>query len=118
MIENILTDAQNLEKEAISAEQDSQTAYEAFVSETAKSIKASQVAMTAKKEEKARTENDLTQGQADRQDAMDRGEGLAKYKSELHTSCDFVLQNFDKRQQARSEEIESLQAAKAALRTA
>ena len=37
------------------------------------------------------------------------------YKEQLHSSCDFVLKNFDIRQTARDEEIEALKQAKAIL---
>merc|ERR1719393_151282 len=42
-------------------------------------------------------------------------EQLANYKAELHSSCDFVMKNFEIRQTARDEEIEALKQAKALL---
>ena len=35
-------------------------------------------------------------------------EQLSNYKAELHSSCDFVMKNFEIRQTARDEEIEAL----------
>merc|ERR1719261_1903068 len=42
-------------------------------------------------------------------------EQLASYKGELHSSCDFVMKNFEIRQTARMEEMEALKQAKAIL---
>eukprot|EP00448_Togula_jolla_P003903 CAMPEP_0170599444 /NCGR_PEP_ID=MMETSP0224-20130122/16799_1 /TAXON_ID=285029 /ORGANISM="Togula jolla, Strain CCCM 725" /LENGTH=58 /DNA_ID=CAMNT_0010924093 /DNA_START=1 /DNA_END=177 /DNA_ORIENTATION=- len=42
-------------------------------------------------------------------------EQLSTYNAELHTSCDFVMKNFDLRQTARDEEVEALKQAKAIL---
>jgi len=118
MIGNILTDAANMEKEAIAGEQDSQDAYIAFAKETFASIAAASASATNKAEEKAGAEKAKVGAEADRADALSRAEGLNKYKGELHKQCDYVLNNFDARQTARREELDSLQAAKAALKTA
>merc|ERR1719163_1770560 len=40
---------------------------------------------------------------------------IAKYVVELHGSCDFILENFDIRKEARTAEVESLKQAKAIL---
>jgi hypothetical protein len=40
---------------------------------------------------------------------------IGKYVVELHGSCDFILQNFDIRKEARTAEVESLKQAKAIL---
>jgi len=42
-------------------------------------------------------------------------EQLSNYNGELHSSCDFVLKNFELRQTARDEEVEALRQAKAIL---
>jgi len=42
-------------------------------------------------------------------------DGLGNEKSDIKKSCDFVLKNFDIRQQARDEEVEALRQAKAIL---
>jgi len=53
------------------------------------------------KEEKTATETDL--------------DLIAKTIGDLHVSCDFILQNFDLRKEARTNEVESLKTAKAIL---
>jgi len=42
-------------------------------------------------------------------------EQLANAKADLHKACDFVLKNFDIRQEARDQEVEALRQAKAIL---
>merc|ERR1719160_2417262 len=53
MIEGIITDAVNMEKESIKGEQDAQAAYESFVKESYAAIEAAQRSVTNKIEEKA-----------------------------------------------------------------
>merc|ERR1719399_1436984 len=43
---------------------------------------------------------------------------IADYVRELHGSCDFILENYDVRKQARTAEVESLKSAKAILKGA
>jgi hypothetical protein len=117
MIENIVTDAQDLEKEAIKSEQDAQAGYESFVKESFASIEAAQRAVTNKLEEKATAETAKTAAEGDKADADSTAEDLAKTKADLHLSCDFVMENFDAREAARKGEIEGLQNTMASLKT-
>lgn len=118
MIENVMTDAANMEKEATQSEQKAQAAYEAFVNETNAAIAALSRSIMNKKAEAASTRKAQVQAKADQQDALFKSEHLAQYTGELHKQCDFVLANFDARQTARLQEMDALRAAKAALRTA
>merc|ERR1719353_2265116 len=117
MIENVVTDAQDLEKEAIKSEQDAQAGYESFVKESFASIEAAQRAVTNKLEEKATAETAKTAAEGDKADADSTAEALAKTKADLHLSCDFVMNNFDAREAARTGEIEGLQNTMASLKT-
>jgi len=115
LIEQIIMDAKTMEAEAITAEEDAQTAYEDFVKGTNASIAAATKAIMDKSKVKAEAETDA----AEADDSLDAAElelgRLSDYKTELHTSCDFVLKNFEYRQKARDEEIEALKQAKAIL---
>merc|ERR1719487_1124768 len=115
MIQQIADDAKAMEKEAIRAEEDATAAYETFVKETNASIEAKAKDIANKSEIKAKTEADLVDAKSDKDEVVGELEQLADYKSELHASCDYVLKNFDIRQQARDEEIEALKQAKAIL---
>merc|ERR1719421_1690894 len=107
MIEQIIRDAKQLEAEAIQAETDSQKAYESFVKDSNKSIEEKNRDITNKTEEKATAEGDKT--------AADEAQQLSNENADLHKSCDFVLKNFDIRQEARDQEVEALRQAKAIL---
>jgi len=115
MMEGIITDAKIMETEAIKAEQDSQSAYEAFVKNTNDSIASAQKAIVNMSEDKAKAEESLTQAEQDYKATMSELEQLASYAADLHKSCDFTLKNFDVRQEAMSQEIEALNQAKAVL---
>jgi hypothetical protein len=117
MIEGIITDAKEMEKESIKDEQDAEAAYQSFLSESFASIEAAQRAVTNKVEEKAMAESSKTAAEGDKADAESTKEALAKTRADLHSSCDYVLDNFDAREMARKAEIEGLQNTMAALKT-
>merc|ERR1719327_1624772 len=118
MIEGIITDAKNMEKEAIKDEQDAEAAYQSFLAESFASIEAAQRAVTNKVEEKATAESGKTAAEGDKADAEATKEALAKFRGDLHSSCDYVMENFDARELARKSEIEGLQNTLAQLKTA
>jgi septal ring factor EnvC (AmiA/AmiB activator) len=115
MIQSVINDAKTMEREAIMAEQDSQSAYESFVKNTNDEIAAAMKSTTAKTESKAKAEEALTQAKADLKATMSALEQLASYAADVHQSCDFVLKNFEIRQAARDQEVEALRQAKAVL---
>jgi hypothetical protein len=115
MIQQIINDAKAMEAEAIRSEEDAQKAYEDFVKDTNASIEEKSKDIVNKSETKAKAEADLVEAKKDKEAVMLELEQLSNYKAELHSSCDFVLKNFDVRQTARDEEIEALKQAKAIL---
>merc|ERR1719217_2006572 len=115
MIQQIINDAKAMEAETIRSEEDAQKAYEDFVKDTNASIEAKSKDIVNKSESKAKAEEDLVDAQKAKEAVMLELEQLASYKAELHSSCDFVMKNFEIRQTARDEEIEALKQAKAIL---
>merc|ERR1719478_1145028 len=115
MIQQIINDAKAMEAEAIRSEEDAQKAYEDFVKDTNASIEEKSKDIVNKSESKAKAEADLVETQESHESVMLELEQLGNYKAELHTSCDFVMKNFEIRQTARDEEIEALKQAKAIL---
>jgi DNA repair exonuclease SbcCD ATPase subunit len=115
MIEQIIRDAKTLEAEAIKAETDSQKAYEEFVKDSNKSIEEKNRDITNKTEEKASKEADKNAAEEAKETAMSEAQQLSNENADLHKSCDFVLKNFDIRQEARDQEVEALRQAKAIL---
>merc|ERR1719265_2278763 len=116
MLQQIITETETMEKDAITAETDAQKAYEAFVKDTNASIEKKTVEITNKSEEKAEAEVDLTATQEARTTALNEAQQLANENADLHKSCDFLLENFDLRQAALEQEMESLDNVKAMLK--
>jgi len=115
MIQQIINDAKALEAEAVRAEQDSQKAYEGFVKATNDSIATKNSDVVNKTGVKAEKEQDLVESGKEKEKVLLQLEQLANGKADLHSSCDFVVRNFDVRQSARDEEVEALKQAKAIL---
>jgi len=115
LMQSIITDAKAMEDETVRSEEDAQKAYEDFVKETNNSIEAKKRDITNKSEQKAKAEIDLIEAKKNKDKALLELEQLSNYNSQLHSSCDFILKNFDLRQTARDEEVEALRQAKAIL---
>merc|ERR1719213_964703 len=112
MIQQIINDAKAMEAEAIRSGEDAQKAYEDFVKDTNASIEEKSKDIVNKSDMKAKAEADRVEAKEDKEAVMLELEQLANYKAELHSSCDFVMKNFEIRQTARDEEIEALKQAK------
>merc|ERR1712099_114001 len=115
MIEKLIYDSRELMSNPKKAENEAQAAYEQLIADSNASIKALQKEVVSKTQAKVDAEKDKRETQADLAETMKELEGLAKYNAELHAECDYVLKNFDLRQNARAEEIEALQQAKQIL---
>jgi len=115
LIEQIIEDAKKVESEATSSEYKAQADYESFVKDATALVKQLGEAIVAKTKASATAESDLAKAKGDHEAAVGELESFAAYEADLHGQCDFVLKNFDIRQQARLQEIESIQAAKAIL---
>jgi len=115
LIEQIIEDAKKVESEATSSEYKAQADYESFVKDSTALVKQLGEAIVAKTKASATAESDLAKGKGDHEAAVGELESFAAYEADLHGQCNFVLKNFDIRQKARLQEIESIQAAKAIL---
>merc|ERR1719335_1530563 len=108
MIQQIINDAKAMEAEAIRGEEDAQAAYEDFVKDTNASIEEKSLDITNKSETKAQAEADKTEADTNLEGVLSELQMLANESADLHSSCDFILKNFDVRQGARDDEIEAL----------
>merc|ERR1719488_298119 len=115
LLETIIADSKKTEDEAIAAEEDSQAAYENFMKDSNKSITQMTQSIVNMSERKAKAKAALSMAQTDHSQTMDDLEGLHQMLGDLHKSCDFILNNFYVRQEARSAEVEALREAKAIL---
>merc|ERR1719159_935398 len=111
MVREIETDMKDAEYEEKTAQSD----YGKLMEEAEATRAANSKGITTKAASKAELEGKL---EAEKGMLADTDEDLsliATTLSDLHAQCDFLLQNYDLRKEARSNEIESLKNAKAIL---
>jgi hypothetical protein len=115
MIEKLVGEAQTMTKDARKQEAEGQAAYESFIKDTNDAVALLQKEVVTKTKHKGQAIKDASQAEADIIDAVKELEGLHKFNGEMHEECDYLLKNFDVRQEGRSQEIEALQQAKQIL---
>eukprot|EP00933_Yihiella_yeosuensis_P049854 TRINITY_DN472_c1_g2_i1.p1 TRINITY_DN472_c1_g2~~TRINITY_DN472_c1_g2_i1.p1 ORF type:complete len:657 (+),score=218.69 TRINITY_DN472_c1_g2_i1:92-2062(+) len=115
MIQQIMADAKAAEAEAVRAEASNQANYEAFAKDTAKSIGSKTKQISSSSMGKARSEADLVESKSSKTGLETEIAELGNTKSQLEGDCGFLMKNFDMRQEAFGEEIDSLNEAKAIL---
>jgi len=115
MIDLLIKDLAKEMTEAETDEKDSQADYEQMMKDSAMKRTTDSKALTAKGSAKAETEAALQAHSAHRADAARELMATDKYISSLHAECDWLLQYFDVRKEARVGEVESLKQAKAVL---
>lgn len=112
MLEGVMQDSKQTEDDAINAEDSAQNAYENFMKDSNKMIVSTTRMINDMTGAKAKARSDLTMAKTDFTQTMSELEGLNNEAGDLHKSCDYLLKNFDLRQQARAAEIDALNEAK------
>merc|ERR550537_1363387 len=102
-------------QEAETAEKDAQADYEQMASDAAAKRGADASSITEKESTKASTEEALQSQKDAKASATKELLGTVEYIQSLHSECDWLLQNFDARKEARTSEVEALKSAKAVL---
>eukprot|EP00933_Yihiella_yeosuensis_P030573 TRINITY_DN241_c0_g2_i1.p1 TRINITY_DN241_c0_g2~~TRINITY_DN241_c0_g2_i1.p1 ORF type:complete len:659 (+),score=219.28 TRINITY_DN241_c0_g2_i1:95-2071(+) len=115
MIQQIMADAKAAEAEAIRAEASNQASYEAFAKDTAKSVESKTKQMSSASMGKARNERDHVESKSSKKGLETEISELGETKTQLEADCSFLMKNFDMRQEAFGEEVDSLNQAKAIL---
>jgi len=115
MIEGVIREAADLEKEAIKAEQDAQTAYEGFITDSNNSVDTKTKLIAEKTEESAENDQNKVIAERDANNQKKDLESLGGVASALHMDCDFLVNNWDIRTEARNQEIEALKNSMAIL---
>jgi len=115
LLGQIIADAHGMEAEAVKDEEDASKAYKEFVASTNTGNKAKTLRLTNKSAQMAETEMSLAQSKAGVKSVNKDLEGLAKESAELKATCQWMVKNYDKRQQARDEEIQAMKEAKSIL---
>jgi len=115
MLDLLIKDLEKDMTESKIDEKNSQTDYETMMKESAAKRAEDSKSLAAKLEDKADAEKALSDFSAMKKDASSELMATMKYIHSLHLECDWLLQYFDIRKKARSEEIDSLLKAKAVL---
>jgi len=115
MIDLLIKDLDKEIQEADVNEKHSQQEYEALMSDSAAKRAADSKSITDKDSEKASAEESLQTENDAKADATGEHMNTMKEIASLHGECDWNLKYFEVRKQARADEIESLNNAKAVL---
>eukprot|EP00747_Dinoflagellata_sp_TGD_P073586 gnl/TRDRNA2_/TRDRNA2_157968_c0_seq9.p1 gnl/TRDRNA2_/TRDRNA2_157968_c0~~gnl/TRDRNA2_/TRDRNA2_157968_c0_seq9.p1 ORF type:complete len:691 (-),score=268.79 gnl/TRDRNA2_/TRDRNA2_157968_c0_seq9:83-2155(-) len=115
LIKKFIGDAKILMDEALFNEQKATEAYTEFLQDTNDSIKAKSKLQADKQEELAETDQTIEEKTLERDETLEAIQGLDGIKKDLHEECDFLMENFTKRQEARLAEMDSLGEVKAIL---
>merc|ERR1719162_1265287 len=115
MIDLIVADIDKENQEGEVDEKSAQGEYERFMSDASSKRAEDAKAITNKESAKAETETELQDNKESKTSKNLAAMETAKFISALHEECDWLLQNFDARQAARTGEIDALTKAKAVL---
>jgi septal ring factor EnvC (AmiA/AmiB activator) len=96
-------------------EEEAQKDYEEMMAESAAKRAADSKSLTEKDSQKADLEGDLQAGKDAKKAKTAELMALEEYIAKLHGDCDFLIENFDVRKEARASEIDALTKAKAVL---
>jgi len=115
MIDLLIGDLEKEITESTVDEKDAQSDYESFMGDSAEKRALDSKAIADKEGSKASLEEELVANQealkANQYELMD----TEKYIMETHAECDWLLEHFDLRKQARTGEVEALKRAKDVL---
>eukprot|EP00933_Yihiella_yeosuensis_P043664 TRINITY_DN3859_c0_g1_i2.p1 TRINITY_DN3859_c0_g1~~TRINITY_DN3859_c0_g1_i2.p1 ORF type:complete len:660 (-),score=261.52 TRINITY_DN3859_c0_g1_i2:119-2098(-) len=112
LLQTLINDAKESEAEAVSDERTAQENYEQFAKETSAGVDQKTADIDNKSDTKAKSEKELIETKEALTGTTDELMELATVNSDLHVTCDFVMQNFDVRQKARNQEMDALKQAK------
>jgi hypothetical protein len=115
IIEKLIYDAKEIMSVSKSNEAKSLADYNELVEDSEDTIKALSKQVLAKTDSKVETKKTITLENIDLNQTKADLVSLSSTDADLHTECDFLLLNFDVRQQARNDEVESLKQAKMLL---
>jgi len=115
MIDLLIKDLQKEMTEAETQEKDDQAEYEVMMQDSAAKRTSDSQSLTEKGDAKAHTEAALQAHKAARAEGVAELMATMKYISSLHADCDWLLQYYDARKEARAGEVDSLKKAKAVL---
>jgi hypothetical protein len=115
MMDMLVADLDKEMQEMDVEEKDAQKEYEQFTKDAAEKRVMDSKSITEKEGAKADAEALLEKETGERTDKMKESLATVNFIGNLHKDCDWLLQNFDVRKEARAGEVDSLKKAKAVL---
>jgi len=115
MMDMLVADLDKEIQEMDVEEKDAQQEYEQFTKDAAEKRVMDSKSITEKEGAKADAEALLEKETGERTDKMKESLATVNFIGNLHKDCDWLLQNFDVRKEARPGEVDSLKKAKAVL---
>jgi len=115
MIQAIITDSKHCVKMAYADNQQGQLAYEEFMRDLNKSVHSLRKQITDQTQQLAEDDADMARTKEDLVQNLKDLEAVDSLKQSTHVQCDFVLKNFEQRQESLTQEIDSLYQAKAMM---
>merc|ERR1719359_1653991 len=115
LIDRLTNDLKMEMQEDDMEEKEAQKDYEETMKNSAAKRSTDSKTIVEKEEQKAEGEALLQKAKQAHKGETAELAALQEYVSDLHGQCDFLIQNFDKRREARSNVIDAIQKAKAVL---
>jgi len=115
MMDVLVNDLEREMTEAKTEEKLAQKEYEETMSDSSEKRAADSKSLSDKEGSKAEMQNDLETSISEKKSAEEELIGLASFIQSLHAECDWLVQYYDVRKQARTDELDSLEKAKAVL---
>jgi len=112
LLEFIIEQSKAAEQEAIKDESEAQTDYESTVADTTESIEQKEKEIQNRKVVLSKAEGNTADAKTDDTNIMEAKKALVKSAGTLHSDCDFLLKNFQMRQEAFDDEVSALIEAK------
>merc|ERR1719252_46296 len=112
MLDLLVKDLDKEMQEATVEEENAQKAYEQTMADSAEKRADDSKAITDKEKAKADMEVSLEVDKEAKANALTEFQGAGKYEAQLHAECDWLLQNFDLRKEARASEVDALKTQK------
>merc|ERR1719183_940969 len=115
MMDMMVADLDKEITEIETEEKENQAEYEQFMKDSAEKRANDSKSIADKESAKADLESNLVASKEEHASKMKEAMNTAKYLSEVHGDCDWLLTNFETRKQARAGEVDALKKAKAVL---
>jgi len=115
MIDLLIRDLDKEMDEARVGEKNAQKEYEDMMQDSAEKRAADNKSVGAKAAAKAEAETGLVADEESKMAEFNELTATKQYESQLHSECDWLMQNFDLRKSMRADEMDNLKQAKAVL---